>query len=342
MFLRAQGFLPWQPEAPPTRVDPGGRLFEIDLSAGYRNLPGRYEIEFLDTDYRWTATHSSDGSRVTASPGRGGPGRPEVWLFGGSFTYGWSLDDAETFPWLVQEKLPWARILNFGVGGYGTLNSLLQFRSALAASSALPELVVVVYASFHDERNTMLRSRRKGVASLSLELGERWRPFARLDGVGELVIQISEVEYREFPLMRHSALAHALERSYNRVEASWIDSAAVSRALMRRFRDEVEAVGARFAVVGITLESDSALSQLREEGIEVASLAVDLELPGYRNLPHDGHPSALANRVYAYRLASFIRRSLPQYSGSLRARSWGKLAGRVGEFQPDRQMEGRR
>ena len=144
LLLRALGFQPWLPEAPATRVEPGGRIFEIDTVTGYRNLAGRFEIEFPRTGYRGTATHTADGSRITSFPDAAPLGRPEVWFFGSSFTCGWSLDDEETFPWLVQAQPPSKRILNFGVGAYGTLDSLLQFREARAVRAAPPELVMVV------------------------------------------------------------------------------------------------------------------------------------------------------------------------------------------------------
>ena len=101
----------------------------------------------------------------------------------------------------------------------------------------------------------MLRSGRKGAGTLSEEIGARWRPYARLHGQGELVFRISESEYREFLRMREFALARAHKRAYNRIESAWVDRIGVSRSLLLRFRDEVEAAGARFAVVDVTVAS---------------------------------------------------------------------------------------
>ncbi len=157
--VRSQGYAPWPPPVPP-QVEPGGRLFRADAALGYTHLPGRYAVT-RPGGYRFHMTHRQDTLRVTQPAARyaGAGSRPQVWVFGCSFTHGWSVNDDQTYVWRLQRRFPEYEFVNFGVSGYGTLHSLIQLRAALATRR--PALVLLAYASFHDVRNTYLRQRRK-------------------------------------------------------------------------------------------------------------------------------------------------------------------------------------
>jgi len=44
-----------------------------------------------------------------------------------------------------------------------------------------------------------------------------------------------------------------------------------------------------------------------QRGLETVDIETDLNRDGYTNKPHDAHPSGLATRVYADRLAAYLR-----------------------------------
>jgi len=101
---------------------------------------------------------------------------------------------------MLQEKLPDYRVVNFVVPGYSTVQSLIQFKTALKGGQK-PEIAVVAYALFHDQRNTLPRWRRKVVAS-SNKLGEVALPYARLDAGGRLRLFEHDPLYKEWFGMR--------------------------------------------------------------------------------------------------------------------------------------------
>src|SRR5262249_10125369 len=80
-------------------------------------------------------------------------------VFGCSFTYGWLVNDAETYPYLLQAALPEYRIVNFAVPGYGNVQSLLQFKRALATHANKPALALFTYGFFMT-REILLTARR--------------------------------------------------------------------------------------------------------------------------------------------------------------------------------------
>jgi hypothetical protein len=311
ILARLSGVEPWDPRPIGVVVEPGGRYFQQHPTLGYSHLPGSFTITMPQTSLTYHVTHLPDTLRVThplETYAAGGSGKEEIWIFGGSFTYGWGLDDDETFPWVLQESFPEFEVVNFGVSGYGTLISLLQFEEALARGRR-PRIAVIAYATFHDMRNTFLRRHRKGLVQGN-RLGPLVLPYARLDAEGQLEIRMADSVYREFPLMRRSALAHLLDTFYNhRIEDRFVDSAAVTRAILTEFQGLCEENGIRLVVAGIDDWRGTPMPGfLEERGISFVEIWVDLSDPRYvnsRDVFH--HPNALAHRLYARRIEEFLR-----------------------------------
>ncbi|MCA9283605.1 MAG: SGNH/GDSL hydrolase family protein [Phycisphaerales bacterium] len=307
IVVRLKGVRPWQPEPLAVTVEPGGRLFTPKPGVGYGHLPGRYTIT-LGTGYRFTVTHLPNGLRITHplatyDTTAGTPsGRPEIWIFGCSFTYGWSVSDEDTYAWKLQELLPEYEVVNFGVNGYGTVHALLQFREAIKTRT--PAVAILAYGAFHDERNTFLRKRRKAVARWN-SLGPLAQPYARLSPDGTLWISETPVEYTEFPFMRTLALAHFLEMEYDDLEETACRSHAVSEALVAQLAREAKEHGVPLVVANIQ-DGASMLAFAKSKGIPTVDIAVDLTQPGASNRPHDGHPSAATHAHYAELLATFL------------------------------------
>ena len=199
-------------------------------------------------------------------------------------------------------------VINFGVNGYGTVQSIIQFRQALQ-ERRVPKIVVYAYAGFHVERNVFLRSWRKIVFSFS-KLGQQMGPYARLNADDKLEYYLKNVEYNEFPLMRHSAFMHFIELKYDKLEENYYHSREVTEALILEMAKIAKEKGITFVLAGITDSQGTRnmLSFARDKGIKAIDISVDLDIPGYRNSPYDIHPSALADRKYADKLEAFLRR----------------------------------
>ena len=306
-ILRIKGVRPWKVEPDDITVEPGGRFFQKHPVLGYSPLPGRFKV-ILKKQFEFNVTHLPDGLRIT-HPLKTYPGsaeRPQIWMFGCSYTYGWSLNDEETYPWLLQERFPEYEVVNFGVPGYGTIQSLLQFKSAL--EDATPQIAILAYASFQDERNTYIRDRRKTTARWN-KLGPLVQPYARLDNEGKLRYLEANLGYQEFPLMRQSALIHYFEILYNKLERRWAQCDAVTLKLILEMAEMANKANVVFIVAGISEHPDTRemLSVLHNQGVQTVDIAMDLSRPGYTNFPYDTHPSALAHVEFADKLEKYLK-----------------------------------
>ena len=304
--LRMLGYSPWKPYQFDLKVEGRKKFYVKHPALGYTHLPGEFRMN--DPGGRpILVTHGPDTFRMTEplnSTTRKKPGK-EIWIFGCSYTYGQGLNDSETYPWLLQKEFPEFKVVNFGVGGYSTLQSFIQFQEALKTKSK-PAYAIVAYGSFHDERNVFSRSRRKLVYAGN-ELGQLAYPYARLDRNGKLNYFLTYVNYVEFPLMRHSALVHLIERACNRAEHYFYRSREVSEAILVTFYDLARKNDIEFIVAGLDNESARMLRNLSLRGISVVDVSVDLKIDENRQSYNDHHPSARANELYAQKLSAFLK-----------------------------------
>lgn len=170
---------------------------------------------------------------------------------------------------------------------------------------------MLVYASFHDKRNTFIRSRKKQL-QLTKKLGPVFQPYALLDSQGRLQYLFADVEYREFPLMRYSALVHFIEELYNQYEEGLYRSHAVSEALVAEMAGLAKKRGVKFMVADIYEDRGTfeMLDFAQSHGISNVNISVALDVKENTNQPYDNHPSAIANKKYADKLEAFLRAEL--------------------------------
>lgn len=306
--LRLAGRKPLARERADIRVEPGGRLFQPDAVLGYKNIPGSFDIT-LGGEYKFHVTNLESTYRATHD-GPTDPAKAQVWVLGDSITYGWSVNDEDTYVWRLQREFPSYEFVNFGLNGYGTIHSLLQIRQALAAGLK-PAFVIVTYASFHGERNTLTRARRRALIPWE-GLGALNQPYGRLDSRGELEILNGSAAFSELPLERYSALIAMISARYDSLEQRYSGSHEVSKAAIRAMSRDLGGRGIPLVVATVT--SDPETEDMRRfcstNGISSTDISVDYSARELNNLPYDGHPNAAAHKLYAERLATAIREAL--------------------------------
>jgi hypothetical protein len=144
---------------PPARVSSAGYIYETALSERHMSDP---EIGWILSSDAIKSKHrvlADDGSlifdvhysieknqRLTSSQHIAGP---LIIATGCSFTFGHGLPDEDTWPWLLQERLPDHRIVNVGCMGYGTDQALLAAERQVLHSAHRVRFVVLGFADFH-------------------------------------------------------------------------------------------------------------------------------------------------------------------------------------------------
>jgi uncharacterized protein (DUF1778 family) len=300
------GFHPWRENEQSMVVKPGGRFFQEDSLLGYRGRPGRFEL-LLDDSLAFTVTHDAEGWRKTSLDSTLSDSLPQIWILGCSFTHGYGVNDADNYPAILQQRLPGYRICNYGMDGYGTLQSWLLLRDLLRQGRR-PYAVILAYGAFHDQRNTANRYWHKALHGQRIADDIRY-PYIRLDKNDSLLIHYGEIDYHPLPLQRYLALASLIEERWNHSEDAGLRSKFVTEILIQRIADASHAAGSHFVLAGIYrhAETTAMLQTFKIEGMQTADISQDLDAPTMRILPGNGHPNAEAHARMADALLDHLQ-----------------------------------
>jgi len=298
------------------KVYPSKPFFIKDTLLGYKHSPGEFKIVIFgnnDSDsLAFTTEHNINSQREVIKPSKSGKylSKGDIWSFGCSFTYGWSINGEDTYTSVLQKKLPEYQFFNFGCNGYGTIHQLLQFEK-LIKEGEVPRMVLFTYASFHDERNVFSRTRRKNVSRWN-HLGTLTQPYARLDSNDELDISMAEVVYKKWPLIEHSSIVNLVESSYNAIEYRNINANEVSKKIVLEILKITKKAKIPVIFAGIYNDkiSHDMVDFIINNGGNAVNIALDLAKNEYNNLPYDGHPSAYANSKFASKLLKPMKQIL--------------------------------
>jgi len=286
---------------------------------GFALQPGTFHVT-INKELHYTATHNKDSLRITERPNQAATlTRPEVILLGCSYTYGMGINDQETFAFLIQDSLKHNNVINFGVPGYGNVQSYLQLKDYVAQGNH-PTLAIINFADFHIERNALSLSFRR-----NLHMG-----FQRSNSNMDAFDQQARIPYvREFQngfnvkYERWDALYKNWKGRERFATINLFQNVTESRK-ERKSKNEVATLflfgeiqsfcdqhNIELIVTGLTkhIKTEMILQSLNEMNIQTRDISVDLNLGQYNNLPFDSHPNALAHAHYANALIDVINQS---------------------------------
>lgn len=240
---------------------------------------------------------------------------PLVAFFGDSFTYGAGVNDQETLPQAFSDLTKKEfRVLNFGVSGYGPQQTLRALETDLYPQlHQNPRLFVIQTAPWHMFRTSCKADNAWFGPSYALENGQ---PVYE----GSCASQKSFFMRALTTLLRWTeAYDHFIGRREKPVAAA--DADLYIAILIKTGEIARQKYGVPMVVLylpddltnpryqfGPAFTNESIVRRLREGGLEVMDLTIDLNAYSVQQLiiPGDGHPTGLLNRIWANRLVDFI------------------------------------
>ena len=259
------------------------------------------------------------GARVDG-PGRRSPARVDMLVVGDSFTWGYALQNPQTYAHLVGDELE-ASVSNFAMASYGTTQALQVLRRH---RDLAPRLIVYGMIAHHFERNVMpcAPSYYPFCFDASHVVADEQGPMRIAppwsNGVRRLQQQLSG-DY----LTPAGWFTHGIDVIRGRAEFAWAgfdeaDEPRKNRAmafLLREMERTAAEMGSRLLVVylptnywGPPAGLAGAIGNIR---------LLDLTQSFQRNkeaggpnpyIVGDGHPSAAGNALIAREVAAYIRR----------------------------------
>ena len=139
----------------------------------------------------------------------------EIAILGGSLTWGWGVNDSETFAWKLQKKITKYNVTNYAAGGYGTYQSLLKLEELLSEKNDIKH-VICMFVPHHEVRNigdefwlrTLTKFSKRGYVSL---------PYASLGKDREL-IRHPPISYIKLPMRESSAIVNKIEKRIMKIK----------------------------------------------------------------------------------------------------------------------------
>ncbi|MGJ0508350.1 MAG: SGNH/GDSL hydrolase family protein [Methylocystis sp.] len=256
-------------------------------------------------------TIEPDLSRKVVSPQTA----PLIAFFGDSFTYGAGVNDSDTLPQIFADFTKGVyHIVNLGVSGYGPQQMLRALETDLyPVLSQNPRLFVILSAPWHAFRTSCKADNAWFGPSYALENGV---PVYK----GSCASRQSTFRQGLTTLLRWTeAYDHFIGRREKPVEPTDMDlyiailakSAELARqkygvsTLVLYLPDDLSTP--RYQL-GPGVTNTSMMSRLRDNGLEVMDLTIDLNAYAGKQLiiPGDGHPTGLLNRIWGERLRDFV------------------------------------
>jgi hypothetical protein len=302
--VRLMGHRAWSPDTRNTKIEPGGSLFVADDTLGFKLRPGKFSVT-LNDQLTFTATHDENGHRFIPSI-NDTTSKPEIWIFGCSFTYGWGVNDNECWPAILADSLPQFRIVNFATPAYGTLHAWYQYQRE-EHKGKKPAVVIVAYGAFHNQRNVCSRHWKKALAGQQVMEGIQY-PFLKQTPQG-IETQFSDLKYEPWLMSQYSAFIHFFEKKSNEAEEEGLHAREVSREELLKIANRARTSETTFVLAGIWRDAETTETLNYFQRMKVNT--IDISNPQeeqYFIQPGDMHPNAKAHVEMAQNMLGFFLR----------------------------------
>jgi hypothetical protein len=301
------GYRPWHNEDYSIKAQPANAYIG-DPQLGIQNNPGQYQIHVNDS-LSFSTLHLPNGEREV--PGVESA-QQELLVLGCSFTYGFGVEDEDTFAARLQKELPDINLRNKAVIGYGTVQSYQQLQAHLANSR--PDMVLLVFSSFHPMRNTLSPEYRHNLttgykrSSHSVDNLMDAARFPYLSACGEPVQYESwDSLYQDWPGRHYLASVNWFQTLRDRYREDMPRQILVTTCLMQEMDAMCAKQGIPFGVV--CLDTSQTTLAIKESVQHIPWLDVEFDFTKgeWTNHPYDSHPSAAGHTFIANKVLPFIK-----------------------------------
>ena len=294
LVLRLAGFSPNYQVAHANNLN----LFTYDSILGWDNVPGEYVFPPYDPSENkevYFTINRSKSRRTSEIPEADLAHRPKMIFSGGSFTQGWAISDWETFPWKVQQQRDSFEVLNYGINGYGTYQSLLLLERQLRTTKNV-STVNYVMITHHIDRNVAPPSWANSLSNYSAS-GSVQIPYVSLDNEGAIV-RHPPLAYTRVPFSHTFAFLRLIEKNLLNYKKSYSEEEkqAILLMLINQMKKLSDAHGASFQVIGLGL-TDEVVNLLKEN--EIAIVACPYDDSEEMRVKGEGHPNEKMNAIWA-------------------------------------------
>jgi hypothetical protein len=305
MILRILDYKPWSYSTLDSKEP---TTLKHDPILGWKHMEGNFIIPPYHPDGKETRiTFLKGGVRITQRHENNSRDESDkIIIVGGSYTQGWGISDDETYPWKLQERFPYMKVLNYGTGAYGTYQSLLSLEQILPVTNS-PAIVIYGFIQHHEIRNVSPSCWMETLTRFS-KRGHVFVPYATINENGVLCSHQPD-SYPSWPLREHLTIVSLAEKAFMKLKTNRRKSqkSMVTEQLLIEMQGLCNKYGISFIVAMLSFneqEKDHYLKFLLDNNIMVADcvrqITPELRIKG------EIHPNGKLNSIWAECIADFI------------------------------------
>lgn len=279
-------------------------------SLGINLKKGTYHIT-INNKIKYSATHNEAGRRITSfTPVNGSD---KIFILGCSFPYGVGVNDDQTFPFLLQNQFKNYEIQNYAVPGIGTLQAYLNLKKKVE-NGDIPKMVVLSFATFHEERNQLTRSfESKLVKGLKLHqelaISNYFYPRCTIKNQ-QIYYEYVDVikDFISVPFTDNSAIATFIDQMWIAFDYRKTDDFPVSKLLLKDSQKLANHYGFKLIIADVfyNSESNQIATFCAKNGLNYVNISPDFSKGTYTFAPFDYHPNQKAHAIYSQKLYNHI------------------------------------
>jgi len=269
--------------------------FIEDKILGWKPKPGEYIFKPWGESGRTTKlTNLDDGERLTGHKNK----ENKIVFIGGSLTQGWAVDDSSTFSWLLQKKFKNYKVKNYGVGGYGGVQSFLKLKNIFENQKNI-KFVIYGFIPHHEVRNIasgswiyLLNKGSRGTeGKLSL-------PYASIKK--QKLVIYKPKKYLKLPLGNNSALIAKIEKKILKLTSfrRSLQETKISKAIILSMKEITEENGSKFILLILNKIPEEKLVKYKKFFEEKSIEHINCYFPEgdeYR-VEGEGHPNLIGHK----------------------------------------------
>jgi hypothetical protein len=308
IFLR---FLGYSPVEFGQKISCKPEICYTSDSLGISLKPGNYKVKINDCiDYQ--VTHTNDGRRITSN--KISTAKDKIFIFGCSFAYGVGVNDQEAFPFLLQNLLLQYEVYNYAIPGSGTVQSFLYLKKSLE-SGQRPKIVVLSYATFHEERNLLTRSFESKLYEginfhEGFELSKFYYPCCVIKN-NKITIESIDIikDFKPIPFVKYSAMATFVNQTWNKLDYLKTDGFLVSEIFFKKMNKLAKQYHFKLIIADVSYneKSNEIDSICVKNNLNYVNISPDYSIGNYSLAPCDFHPNQSAHQIYAQKLYEHIK-----------------------------------
>lgn len=284
--------------------------YVADANLGIQLNPGTYRLK-LNKKVKFKATHQENGQRFI--PKKFEACTNKVLFLGCSYTYGYGVNDNESFTAITQKKHHDWKVENAAVVGYGTAQHLLQLRERLINET--PECVVLCLSSVHFIRTVLSQNYRAnlriGYRRSSSDVDDRMNGarFPYFDNTSGKVKHAKwEDLYSEIPGRYWSASINLLQNLRDKSKEPDCDPIKVTASLIKEMQDLCDKKGVAFGVICLDSNHETKALEKQLKMSHWLNVGFSFKSKKCTHLPYDSHPNAKGHKKIAQSVIPFLEK----------------------------------